>query len=227
MALIGISIAMGMLRLPRLKDYWSTSNVLLTPWFRSIMSRNKILSYLHLVDSSQQKKKGEEGYDPIFKARPLGDSLHAVFSEYYKPSWHLSTDEMMIRTRCRVSFLQYIPKEPTRFSIKMWGNSEAKTGYIYVLFFQVYTGAVGNGKSSGLGHRVVMGHCLFIDNFYTSPKLPRDLLHAEIYRMGSIRINRKDFRKEVIPDESNLSSGIMQFAISKLLGDQGEMVAVW
>ena len=83
MAFIGISIAMGMLQLPRLKDYWSTSKILSTPWFRSIMSRDRfleILIYLHLVDSSKQKKKAEEGYDPIFKVRPLVDHLNAMFS---------------------------------------------------------------------------------------------------------------------------------------------------
>ena len=113
MAFIALSIAMGMLRLPRLKDYWSTNNILSTPWFPSVMSRDRflvMLRYLHLVDSSQQKKKGEEGYDPLFKIRPLIDHLNAVFPEYYKPSRHLSIDEMMIGTRCRVAFLQYIPK---------------------------------------------------------------------------------------------------------------------
>ena len=113
MAFIGISIAMGMLHLPRLKDYWSTNTILSTPWFPSVMSRDRflvILRYLHLVDSSQQRKKGEEGYDPLFKLRPLIDHLNAVYPEYYKPSRQLSIDEMMIGTRCRVAFLQYIPK---------------------------------------------------------------------------------------------------------------------
>lgn len=113
MVFIGISIAMGMLRLPRVKDYWSTSNVLSTPWFRSIMSRDRfleILQYIHPVDSSQQKKKGEGGFDPLFKIRSVVDHLNAVFPEYYKASRYLSIDEMMISTRCRVAFLQYIPK---------------------------------------------------------------------------------------------------------------------
>ena len=68
----------------------------------------------------------------MFKIRPLVDHLNAVFPEYYKPSRHLSIDEMMIGTRCRVAFLQYIPKKPTRFRIKVWVNSEAKTGYYFV-----------------------------------------------------------------------------------------------
>lgn len=240
MAFIGISIAMGMLRLPRVKDYWSTTNVLSTPWFRSIMSRDRfldILRYIHLVDSSQQKKKGE-GFDPLFKIRPLVDHLNAVFPEYYKPSRYLSIDEMMIGTRCRVAFLQYIPKKPTRFGIKVWVNSEAKTSY--VLCFQVYTGATGseNGKTktTGLGYRVVMdlmeryrmkGHCLFVDNFYTSPQLLNDLLVAGTYCTGTARSNRKDFPKEIVPTKSNLPSGAFRFAIAKLLGNLGKIVAVW
>lgn len=99
MAFIGLNIAMGMLRL---RDYWSTDVVLATPWFPSVMSRDRfftILRFLHVVDSRQQKKK-ESGYDPLCKIRPLVDHLAAVFPQYYQPSRFLSIDEMMIGTRC-------------------------------------------------------------------------------------------------------------------------------
>jgi len=59
-AFIAIHIAMGLLHLPQIKDYWATSVVLATPWFPSIMARDRfltILKYIHLPDSSQQKKK--------------------------------------------------------------------------------------------------------------------------------------------------------------------------
>jgi hypothetical protein len=59
-AFIGLNIAMGVLRLPQLRDYWSTNEILATPWFPSVMSRDRfllILRYLHLVDSTQQKKR--------------------------------------------------------------------------------------------------------------------------------------------------------------------------
>ena len=57
--------------------------------------------------------------------------------------------------------------------------------------------------------------------------LLRDLLCAGTYCTGTVRANRKDFPKEVILIESNLPSSSMRFAISKLLGDLGKMVAVW
>ena len=64
------------------------------------------------------------------------DHLAAVYPQYYFPSRYLSIDEMLVGTRCRVVFLQYLPKKPTKFGIKVWINSEAKSGY--VLNFQIY-----------------------------------------------------------------------------------------
>ena len=59
----------------------------------------EILCYLHLNDSSQQKRYGEEGYDPLYKARPLINHLVGVFPTLHQPEQHLSIDEMMVSTR--------------------------------------------------------------------------------------------------------------------------------
>ena len=82
------------------------------------------------------------------------DHLAAVYPQYYFPSRYLSIDEMMVGTRCRVVFLQYLPKKPTKFGIKVWINSEAKSGY--VLNFQIYTGSEEKTKEKGLAYGVVM-----------------------------------------------------------------------
>ena len=89
-AFIGMNIAMGMLRLPQIRDYWAQNEILSTPWFPSIMLRDRffsILRFLYLVDNSLQKKKGEDGYDPLFKIRPMIDHLSAVFSRYQDNSY--------------------------------------------------------------------------------------------------------------------------------------------
>ena len=150
-----------------------------------------------------------DGYDALYKVRPLIDQLTTVFPKYYQPARELSLDEMMIGSRCRIAFLQYIPKKPTRFGIKVFVVgikvfvvSETKTGY--VLNFQVYTGAVSgassrSSKKHGVAYRVVMelvenyegkGHCLFIDNYCTSPQLLIDLLEKNI----PCKAGREDLR---------------------------------
>lgn len=39
-AFIGLNVAMGMLHLPQVHDYWSTCKILATLWFPSTMSRD-------------------------------------------------------------------------------------------------------------------------------------------------------------------------------------------
>ena len=156
LAFIGLNIAMGLIRLPQIQDYWNKNEVLATPFFPSIMSRDhfqSILRYLHLNNSTLQKKNGEEGYDSLFKIRPLLDHFSAIFPMYYQPAQHISIDEMMIGTRCRVAFLQNMPKKPKRFGIKVWILAEAKMGY--VLDLQVYTGAEKDNNKKGLANRIV------------------------------------------------------------------------
>lgn len=212
-AFIGINIAMGLLKLPQVKDHWCTSEVLSTPWFGSIMARDrffKIMRYLHLTDSSLQKKVGEPGYDPLYKIQPLIDHLSAMFPTCYQPSREVSIDEMMIGTRYHMSFLQYLPKKPCNFGVKVWLLAEAKTGY--VVSFQIYTGATSSEEnvSKDLAYQVVMdlmepyqgkGHRLFIDNFYTSPALVYDLLQKGTFSAGTVRTNRKQFPSELKVDK--------------------------
>jgi len=90
MAYLGLNIAMGLLRLPQISDYWSKSNVLSTPIFPAILSRDWFQNILHLNDSDGQKKKGESGFDPLYKVRPLLDHLIAVFPSYYHPVQQVS-----------------------------------------------------------------------------------------------------------------------------------------
>lgn len=84
------------------RKYGITGQQVATPWLPSIMSRDhffKILRYLHLLDSAKQKKKGEEGYDFLYKVRPLINHLAAVFRKYYQLSRNISIDETMTGTR--------------------------------------------------------------------------------------------------------------------------------
>ena len=54
------------------------------------------------------------------------------------------------------------------------------------------------------------GHCLFIDNFYTSVKLLVDLLDKGTYCTGTARPNRKYFPVEILPAARG---GIWKFSL--------------
>ncbi len=81
----------------------------------------------------------------------------------------------------------------------------------------------------GLGHRVVMklieqyqgkGHCVFVDNYYTSPQLLLDLLARSTYCAGTVKTNGKDSPVQPIPEET-MDPGSFRFATA------GQLTAVW
>ena len=52
LAFFGLTIAMGIVKLPKIKDYWESKGIFHMPWFASIMSRDcfeEIYRYLHLI----------------------------------------------------------------------------------------------------------------------------------------------------------------------------------
>ena len=83
----------------------------------------------------------------------------------------------MIGTKCRLSFRVYIKNKPTKWGVKVFVVCDAETGYI--LNFEIYTGYVdlpddGNGATYHVVIRLLedyldQGHCVFMDNYYTSP----------------------------------------------------------
>ena len=89
---------------------------------------------------------------------------------HYQPGKEISMDKQMIGMKSRVSFIQYMPKKPKKFCIKIWASCDANTSEC--LKFQTYTGASDNGAKHGLATRVVFdlmvpyldkGYHLYVD----------------------------------------------------------------
>ena len=53
--------------------------------------------------------KGEDGYDPLYKVRPLIDKTSETFAKYYLPKHELAIDDMMVDTSCMVTFFATHP----------------------------------------------------------------------------------------------------------------------
>ena len=191
-AFIGNIFAMGIISLPAINDYWSTDPIMSHSWFRAVISRNhylQILRYIHVVDNTSAPTRTDPNYDRLWKVRPLIDLLQHTCAEMYNPGQQLSIDESMIGTKCRLSFIQYLPAKPTKWGIKVWVCSDAATGNI--LSFSIYTGKDPNVSISpnGLAYDVVMrllenkfnkGYSVFVDNFYSSPNLFLDLFNKGV-----------------------------------------------
>ena len=68
MAFIGLNIAMGIVKLPELRNYWTINPVVGQPWFRSVTSRDcfmEILQYFHIVDNTKALSRTDPNYNKI------------------------------------------------------------------------------------------------------------------------------------------------------------------
>ena len=97
-----------------------------------------IMKFIHLADNEAYIPKGQPGYDPLFKLRPFLEPLIANFQKSYTPHRELSVDEAMVGFKGRLSFIQYLPKKPTKWGMKSFVLADSVTGYVWN--WRLYTG---------------------------------------------------------------------------------------
>ena len=216
-----LQIAMGICCKPELEDYWRTY-WLTQVAFGDVMSRNRyelISSFLHFNDNETRIERGNEGYDPLHKVRPLLHIIDPLYSQIYSPKRELSIDESMIKFKGRVFFRQFLPAKPIRFGIKQFCMSEAKTGY--ALKFLVYTGRetftnLQVPLDVSVTEKVVLhliegmeekGHVVYTDSYYTSPNLAKALKDKGIGLCGTVRQGRKNMPPDLHVTNSQLRKG--------------------
>lgn len=123
------------------------------------------------------------------------------FQVIYRSGRNRSIDESLLAWKDRLSFRQFNRNKRARFGIKLYECCESEIGYIYNL--AVYTGNNKEkevNKSIGVSGEVVkdvlgdlgkQGRSLFIDNWYTSPMLCKQLHDEKTNVCRTVKTNRK------------------------------------
>ena len=206
-AWVSLYLNMGLVTKPNLSSYWSTDPALNSPFFPSIMSRDRflqILRYLHFADNTQAPRADSADYNKLYKLQPFLDLLIPKFQQVYKPNRQLAIDETLIKFKGKVHFRQFIPIKPGRFGIKAFTLAESSSGYL--LNSKIYTGKEGHGVQRDLGRKAVMsviepyldkGYYVFMDNYHTSVPLFEELEERKTLACGTVRSNRSGLPKEI------------------------------
>lgn len=203
-AYIGLLMFMNIAPLPSMHMYWQEGSPTFNPWVSSIMPRNRfqeLARYFHLADSTTAVPRGQPGYDPLFKVRPLISLTQESFALQFHPGQNLTVDEAMIKFKGRCGFLQYIPAKPTKWGLKVWALCDSDS--YYMLNYSVYTGRINDvpaGVGEALGDRVVKHlsaphlskwHTIYFDNYFTSITLLEYLFGKDTLACGTVRNNRR------------------------------------
>ena len=135
------------------------------------------------------------------------------WQRHFAPKKETSIDESIIPFKGRTSLIQYMPAKPYKWGLKAWGLADVKTGYM--CNWKLYLGKeVGAKRDIGVAHEVVLnlaepyfdkGHVNFMDNFFTSPALCKDLAEHQVGVCGTLRISKRGVPARI--QEAKLKAG--------------------
>ena len=153
-----------------------------------------------------------------WKIRTVFDTLNQAYHKFYNPSENLAMDEVIVKFQGRVIFWQYILKKMKLLASSSFSSTTLcefwlahvlaskftncdESGYTYDM--RVCLGKDSRSATDDMTatHATIrhltcrfegLGHKLFMDNFFSSPRLFDNLLRRKIHSCGTVRPNRKD-----------------------------------
>ena len=194
----GLLFMMGITQQPSIKYYWSTHRLLRASLYKGVMSRNRfedILRYLHVVDN-RSSQDSSATQDPLWKLRPFIDRLLLRFKALFEPGKELSLDEATCSFKGRVSFCSYNPNKPNKWGMKLYQVCDSASGYCCCF-------KIASGESSTVNDIVLnlmqgylyKGHELYVDRYYISIPLFRELYAKYTLAVGTCQITRRGMPK--------------------------------
>ena len=166
-----------------------------------------------LNNNDAKAARGQPGYDPLFKIRPFMDTLITKFQDVYTPEEHMTINEAIYPFQGRIFFRVYIKGKPHKYGIKIFELCEAKSVCIYDL--EVYTGAHHTNSEHNMAFSVVdrlcdkikwNGYCVYMDRWFSSPKIFDHLWGCKTKAVGTVMFNRKEMPKQAF--SGKLKKGI-------------------
>lgn len=201
---LALVLYMGMVPLKAMTDFWKGSRLYSLPFPSSVMPTNRFLAIsrsLHMndlaVEAANDLKKGTPGYDKLCRIKPLYEQILAACYTFFHPYQHISMGEQMVATNARIGLKRCIRNKHAKWGIRLFVLADSSCGY--TLNFFVDAGKDPEPTGKGRSHDIVMrllnvpflgkGYKLYVDNFYTTPSLFRDLLSRKIWACGTLRPN--------------------------------------
>ncbi|XP_017339063.1 piggyBac transposable element-derived protein 4 [Ictalurus punctatus] len=207
---MSVLIYMGIVKCSSFTDYWRGGKLYSLPFPKQVMTGKRFLTIcqtFHLSsvadDAANEEKRGTAAFDRLCKIKPLYQEIRDACKTNYHPGQDISIDERMVASKARIGIKQYMKNKPVRWGYKLFVLADSRNGYTWDFF--IYEGKPKADSGKGFAYDVVMelidtrslgsGYKLFVDAFYTSPTLFRDLLRKKIWSCGTVRATSSGFPK--------------------------------
>jgi len=174
----------------------------LSPISSSILSFSRFCQFLQALHFSDNDTTNYSENRML----KLGNVMTVVLKNFQNlilAGKNLAVDESLLKFKGRLLFRQYIPTKRARFGIKFFIISDSSTNFIINMIpYQGKKTQISEElvKNFGYGGAVVLSlmdpylnsnRIVFIDNYFSSPKLTKELFEKKTGVVGTVRKNRK------------------------------------
>uniref|UniRef100_A0A672KS12 PiggyBac transposable element-derived protein domain-containing protein n=1 Tax=Sinocyclocheilus grahami TaxID=75366 RepID=A0A672KS12_SINGR len=218
---IGLVFYMAVVKMSSIADYWRQDSLFSLPFPATVMSRDRYRTISWNVqmshpdaDKENDRKRGTAQHDRLFRIKPLMNTIRLACKAFYHPRRNVAVKERLVACRAKTGMTRCTKVKPTKLGFKFFVLSDSSNGY--TVDFSVYTGKNSFPTDRGLSYDAVMslldhkvlgsGYRVYMDDFYTSPKLFTDLFALKFGACGTYRDQRKDFPKTASNSLSRNSS---------------------
>lgn len=166
------------------------------------MSKDKffhIQKFFHLANNEY------DDCESLYKVRIIFEIIK-FWKKFYYPYKQLAIDETIIPFYCRVKFSVYNPMKPEKWGFKVYSFCDAINNYC--LDFRMYSGKkfieIYKNELSCCNFRFAIvfallqkdfyhkNHSLYIDNFYNSISLVKNILDKKVYVTVTCNFTKKE-----------------------------------
>lgn len=180
--------------------------------FRACMSYKRFLIILRVIRFDDKFTRDERKQtDKLAAIRHLLDAFVRNCKSAYCLGEFITIDEMLVAFRGRCCFIQYMPKKPAKYGVKIFILCDSKTYFVGNI--EVYCGLHPEGpylKSNAtkdltlrlLDHITGSKRTLTCDNWFVSYELAQSLLEQKIALVGTLKKNKVQIPNEFLPNKS-------------------------
>lgn len=224
-AFIGLLIQAGVSHANHqsIDELWNISKS--CPIYRATMSLKRFQNLLRFIRFDDRENRDE--LDRLAPIRHVFESFVIQLNKHFIPSENLTIDEQLVPFRGRCSFIQYIPRKPSKYGIKVWVLSDVDSRYVLAL--ELYAGKTENVIQRNLSRNVVLrlidqlphnvkqGRNVTCDRYFTDINLANDLLERKMTLLGVVNHNRSFVPNELKIIRHNLYSSWFFFTETSVL----------
>ena len=156
------------------------------------MPRNRFQLILRFLHFNNNEARPSGNTDKLYKLRPLYNKISENWRSLYQLGEQISIDEEMLKWRGRLSFRVYQKDKSIKYGIKTYILADSNSGYCWNV--DIY---YGQGKRLRetvfdlLTNACLQSwHSLYMDNFYNSVELSKELLAVKVHTVGTMRANQ-------------------------------------